>query len=59
MSNNINKINYQKSKATLFLKPYSKPTLKEQGTLNELTQGFIGSSPDGEGGHSKNSPFQG
>lgn len=41
------------------VKPYSKPKLKKQGTLNELTQGFAGSLPDEQGGHTKRNPFQG
>lgn len=53
MSNN-NKSNVQPN-----LKPYNKPVLKKQGTLSELTQGFSGSLPDEQGGHTKRNPFQG
>lgn len=41
------------------LKPYNKPSLQAQGTLSELTQGFSGSIPDEQGGHTKRNPFQG
>lgn len=39
--------------------PYSKPVLKNAGNLAELTQGFAGSIPDEQGGHTKRNPFQG
>jgi len=38
---------------------YSKPALKSAGSLAELTQGFAGSIPDEQGGHTKRNPFQG
>jgi len=41
------------------LKPYSAPVLKSAGNLAELTQGFAGSVPDEQGGHTKRNPFQG
>ncbi|WP_016955323.1 lasso RiPP family leader peptide-containing protein [Catenovulum agarivorans] len=41
------------------LKPYKKPELKNPGSLAELTQGFAGSIPDEQGGHTKRNPFQG
>jgi hypothetical protein len=40
-------------------KPYSAPVLKSAGNLAELTQGFAGSVPDENGGHTKRNPFQG
>ena len=40
-------------------KPYSAPVLKSAGNLAELTQGFAGSIPDEQGGHTKRNPFQG
>jgi hypothetical protein len=40
-------------------KPYSAPVLKSAGNLAELTQGFAGSVPDEQGGHTKRNPFQG
>jgi hypothetical protein len=40
-------------------KAYTKPELKNPGTLAELTQGFAGSIPDEQGGHTKRNPFQG
>ena len=40
-------------------KPYHKPQFKQVGTLAELTQGFAGSVPDEQGGHTKRNPFQG
>jgi hypothetical protein len=40
-------------------KPYSTPFLKSAGNLAELTQGFAGSVPDEQGGHTKRNPFQG
>jgi hypothetical protein len=40
-------------------KPYSTPVLKSAGNLAELTQGFAGSVPDEQGGHTKRNPFQG
>lgn len=40
-------------------KPYSKPELSNPGNLAELTQGFSGSIPDEQGGHTKRNPFQG
>ena len=39
--------------------PYTKPVLKNAGSLAELTQGFAGSIPDEQGGHTKSNPFQG
>ena len=41
------------------LKTYSKPALTNAGNLAELTQGFAGSIPDEQGGHTKRNPFQG
>ncbi len=38
---------------------YSKPVLTKAGSLAELTQGFSGSMPDEQGGHTKRNPFQG
>jgi len=38
---------------------YSKPELQKAGSLAELTQGFSGSVPDEQGGHTKRNPFQG
>jgi hypothetical protein len=38
---------------------YTKPVLKNAGSLVELTQGFSGSIPDEQGGHTKRNPFQG
>jgi hypothetical protein len=38
---------------------YTKPILKCSGNLAELTQGFAGSIPDEQGGHTKRNPFQG
>ena len=38
---------------------YSKPALQKAGSLAELTQGFSGSVPDEQGGHTKRNPFQG
>jgi hypothetical protein len=38
---------------------YQKPTLQKAGSLAELTQGFSGSVPDEQGGHTKRNPFQG
>ena len=38
---------------------YTKPVLKSAGSLAELTQGFAGSIPDEQGGHTKRNPFQG
>ena len=40
-------------------KPYATPVLKSAGNLAELTQGFAGSVPDEQGGHTKRNPFQG
>ena len=40
-------------------KTYSKPVLTNPGNLAELTQGFAGSIPDEQGGHTKRNPFQG
>ena len=45
--------------ANTTLKPYSAPILKSAGNLAELTQGFAGSVPDEQGGHTKRNPFQG
>lgn len=44
---------------TVELKTYSKPALTNAGNLSELTQGFAGSIPDEQGGHTKRNPFQG
>lgn len=38
---------------------YVKPELNKVGSLAELTQGFAGSVPDENGGHTKRNPFQG
>tara|TARA_R110002050_G_scaffold162105_2_gene291928 strand:- start:1217 stop:1384 length:168 start_codon:yes stop_codon:yes gene_type:complete len=38
---------------------YTKPVLKNAGSLADLTQGFSGSIPDEQGGHTKRNPFQG
>lgn len=38
---------------------YTKPALKSAGSLADLTQGFAGSIPDEQGGHTKRNPFQG
>ncbi len=38
---------------------YTKPVLTNAGNLAELTQGFSGSVPDEQGGHTKRNPFQG
>jgi hypothetical protein len=38
---------------------YLKPELTKVGSLAELTQGFAGSVPDENGGHTKRNPFQG
>jgi len=38
---------------------YTKPVLKNAGSLADLTQGFAGSIPDEQGGHTKRNPFQG
>ena len=38
---------------------YIKPVLKNAGSLADLTQGFAGSIPDEQGGHTKRNPFQG
>ncbi|MBU3004326.1 lasso RiPP family leader peptide-containing protein [Paraglaciecola arctica] len=38
---------------------YVKPELTKVGSLAELTQGFSGSVPDENGGHTKRNPFQG
>lgn len=38
---------------------YQKPELTKVGSLAELTQGFAGSVPDENGGHTKRNPFQG
>lgn len=40
-------------------KVYSKPELKQAGTLAELTQGYAGSLPDEHGGQTKRNPFAG
>ena len=47
------------SKQAQTRKPYTKPALKQAGTLAELTQGFAGSLPDEQGGQTKRNPFQG
>jgi len=56
MNSNHNNTEQQsvKSKAV-----YTKPVLKSAGSLAELTQGFAGSIPDEQGGHTKRNPFQG
>jgi hypothetical protein len=38
---------------------YTKPVLQSAGSLADLTQGFAGSIPDEQGGHTKRNPFQG
>lgn len=38
---------------------YTKPVLTNAGSLADLTQGFSGSIPDEQGGHTKRNPFQG
>ena len=38
---------------------YHAPQLQRAGSLQELTQGFSGSVPDEQGGHTKRNPFQG
>ena len=40
-------------------KPYTKPELTNPGNLAELTQGYAGSIPDEQGGHTKRNPFTG
>lgn len=40
-------------------KQYVKPEITNPGNLAELTQGFSGSIPDEQGGHTKRNPFQG
>ena len=40
-------------------KEYQTPVLTPAGSLAELTQGFAGSIPDEQGGHTKRNPFQG
>lgn len=40
-------------------KAYSRPVLKQVGTLAELTQGYAGSLPDEQGGQTKRNPFTG
>lgn len=40
-------------------KVYAQPKLDKAGSLAELTQGFSGSVPDEQGGHTKRNPFQG
>lgn len=40
-------------------KCYQAPVLLKAGSLAELTQGFSGSVPDEQGGHTKRNPFQG
>ncbi len=40
-------------------KAYHKPKLVKEGSLSQLTQGFAGSIPDENGGHTKRNPFQG
>jgi len=40
-------------------KTYTKPVLTNAGNLAKLTQGFAGSIPDEQGGHTKRNPFQG
>lgn len=53
---NSNNVTQEKS---VELKTYSKPVLTNAGNLAELTQGFAGSIPDEQGGHTKRNPFQG
>ena len=52
MSNNNEVLNSNK-------KQYTKPEITNPGDLAELTQGFSGSIPDEQGGHTKRNPFQG
>lgn len=52
MSNNNQKTESNK-------KEYTKPVITNPGNLAELTQGFSGSIPDEQGGHTKRNPFQG
>ena len=40
-------------------KQYVKPAITNPGNLAELTQGYSGSIPDEQGGHTKRNPFQG
>jgi hypothetical protein len=40
-------------------KIYVKPVITNPGDLAQLTQGFAGSIPDEQGGHTKRNPFQG
>ena len=52
MSNNVNVVTNMK-------KQYKKPEITNPGDLAQLTQGFSGSIPDEQGGHTKRNPFQG
>jgi len=52
---NSNQVNTQSTER----KTYTKPVLNNAGNLAELTQGFAGSIPDEQGGHTKRNPFQG
>ncbi|TCS37160.1 lasso RiPP family leader peptide-containing protein [Reinekea marinisedimentorum] len=56
MDSNVMNSNEKKSKE---LKAYSSPKLVKAGSLVELTQGFSGSIPDEQGGHTKRNPFVG
>ena len=47
------------NKQTEQKREYQKPALTKVGSLAELTQGFAGSIPDEQGGHTKRNPFQG
>ena len=47
------------NKQTSDNREYLKPELTKVGSLAELTQGFSGSIPDENGGHTKRNPFQG
>ena len=47
------------NESTMTKQVYVKPMLVKVGSLAELTQGFAGSVPDEQGGHTKRNPFQG
>ncbi|GAB2694079.1 MULTISPECIES: lasso RiPP family leader peptide-containing protein [Aliiglaciecola] len=53
----MNKVNVNDSVSGK--KPYTKPELTNPGNLAELTQGYAGSIPDEQGGHTKRNPFTG
>ncbi len=55
----INKMTAIQEKTKSLRKEYRKPQFKQVGTLADLTQGFAGSVPDEQGGHTKRNPFQG